>query len=871
MKTWLRLLIGTIVLLVAIEASPAGQSFNVQIQAALAALGYVTSTSQFVQNSKGVLYPAGQYLNFGASYGAPGYGVRDNPASPGTMQFSNSGGPWTNFAASSGGGLATFIVQTADASVPNAQALSALATGIVFNTTTTGVLSTSLLLPAANFPALTGDVTTAGGALATTISAAAVTLAKIQNAAANSKLLGSGAAGSGAPYVELTLGAGLSMTGTTLASTAASIAGSNTQVQYNNSGAFGASSSFTWTQGSTLLTVAGTTNSTNVLVGNNTPSLTSPKSAAFALNQSWASAFSSTAFDGAQITTVWNTSGTATGQSESVLIQGSIQGSHAMTGDLYGLHVNLDDLSTGTLTETEASRNENNVETGATVTDLYGVTSVEKVASGGTSSLLREFYAYSPQVSGTLSTEGVEYFGDDPLGSGCTLCTSEFLYFGARGSLVVAPSPLEGAAAGHAASDLFMQNTFTSNADLASGANLVNFNADITPSATLGIAVTELSSYVTMHGTHQITSAVIGGFSGVQSLDSTSFTNTGTGLNGFQVEWDYGSSGNAALVTGLEIVAGEAGAGVITTGSEIWLQQPYATTGVVTNYAAIQIDNQTWPGSTTNYAILYNAPAGKTFAVVADGTVELAGVTYTWPATAGTSGYVLTTNGSGTLSWGSGIPFPAFAPAGTSTAPSYSWTTAHGVGLYEPSTTQTGIVGGVILGKTASAARGSELYISGSGIAPSAAPLEQLDLEPGLDTLQTLVVGQNGYGFYLNPVLSSSASGTNALIANAYFDAGTWTNGGATITEASTVYIKAAPSIGASKYALHVAAGLSSFGGGILTAPTVYASLPASPVAGMVFSISDSTTQTWGATVSGGGSDFALVVYDGANWTVAGK
>jgi len=65
---------------------------------------------------------------------------------------------------------------------------------------------------------LSGDVTTSSS-LVTTIANSAVTLAKIQNASANSKLLGSGAAGSGSPYAEITLGTNLSMSGTTLNAT----------------------------------------------------------------------------------------------------------------------------------------------------------------------------------------------------------------------------------------------------------------------------------------------------------------------------------------------------------------------------------------------------------------------------------------------------------------------------------------------------------------------------------------------------------------------------------------------------------------------------------------------------------------------------
>lgn len=60
------------------------------------------------------------------------------------------------------------------------------------------------------------------------ITNSAVTLAKIQNATANSKLLGSGAAGSGSPYSEITVGSGLTMTGTTLSASGGSGTVTNT-------------------------------------------------------------------------------------------------------------------------------------------------------------------------------------------------------------------------------------------------------------------------------------------------------------------------------------------------------------------------------------------------------------------------------------------------------------------------------------------------------------------------------------------------------------------------------------------------------------------------------------------------------------------
>jgi len=66
------------------------------------------------------------------------------------------------------------------------------------------------ILAAARFPALTGDVTTVAGSLATTISNNAVTYSDIQNTAAASVLLGRNSTGPGA-VGEITLGTGLSM------------------------------------------------------------------------------------------------------------------------------------------------------------------------------------------------------------------------------------------------------------------------------------------------------------------------------------------------------------------------------------------------------------------------------------------------------------------------------------------------------------------------------------------------------------------------------------------------------------------------------------------------------------------------------------
>jgi hypothetical protein len=79
--------------------------------------------------------------------------------------------------------------------------------------------------------------------------------------------------------------------------------------------------------------------------------------------------------------------------------------------------------------------------------------------------------------------------------------------------------------------------------------------------------------------------------------------------------------------------------------------------------------------------------------------------------------------------------------------------------------------------------------------------------------------------------------------------------------------------------ALNVAGPITLSGSGpsaVQLAPGAFATLTAtytcnSTNEGMLASVNDSNTNTWGATVANGGSFHILVFCNGTNWTVAGK
>jgi hypothetical protein len=212
MRRWLGLLVA--VLVVGWMAQPQAQaSVAAQINNFwnLLKAGSTDPTTQITYAFTNEALISNGYISWGAARGTTGYGIRDNN---GTIQIKNNGGAW---ATPSGGAdpLGTYLVKTATNAPANAQIMAALGTGITINTTTTGVQSiyagtsctnqfprslsasgaatcatvalgtdVSGTLLAANFPILTGDITTPGGSLATTLAATGVGAGSVGSATA---------------------------------------------------------------------------------------------------------------------------------------------------------------------------------------------------------------------------------------------------------------------------------------------------------------------------------------------------------------------------------------------------------------------------------------------------------------------------------------------------------------------------------------------------------------------------------------------------------------------------------------------------------------------------------------------------------------
>lgn len=82
-----------------------------------------------------------------------------------------------------------------------------------------------------------------------------------------------------------------------------------------------------------------------------------------------------------------------------------------------------------------------------------------------------------------------------------------------------------------------------------------------------------------------------------------------------------------------------------------------------------------------------------------------------------------------------------------------------------------------------------------------------------------------------------------------------------------------APDVGMGRNAmgvLEINAGTNGTSGVVLLRGRTFANVPATPVTGMELTITDSSTATWGATITGGGSNVVRAWYNGTNWKVIG-
>lgn len=126
-----RLLLAGVLLALLGGVAVARQPFPTDIQVAINQL--VTGVVPFTAFRTA----ASSYLNWGTTQGTGGYGFRDNA---GVIEAKNSGGSWLALPTSSTlPTAASFITRVAEVNLSNETALGALATGILINTTTTGL------------------------------------------------------------------------------------------------------------------------------------------------------------------------------------------------------------------------------------------------------------------------------------------------------------------------------------------------------------------------------------------------------------------------------------------------------------------------------------------------------------------------------------------------------------------------------------------------------------------------------------------------------------------------------------------------------------------------------------------------------------
>lgn len=194
-----------------------------------------------------------------AAHGANAAGCSSPPGTAGDIIYNNTynrvqycdGTNWVNMG-SAGSEVGIGTLTAGDFCTSDGNYINCTTGAISLTSQVTGTLQ------AAQFPALTGDVTTAAGSLVTSIGVGRVTnamLAATGTSSASTFLRGDG-------------------TWANLSSITSTPGGANTQVQFNNSGAFGGDSNFDWDNTNKRLGIGTTTPADYINVAINTSNTT---------------------------------------------------------------------------------------------------------------------------------------------------------------------------------------------------------------------------------------------------------------------------------------------------------------------------------------------------------------------------------------------------------------------------------------------------------------------------------------------------------------------------------------------------------------------------------------------------------------------
>lgn len=127
---------------------------------------------------------------------------------------------------------------------------------------------------------------------------------------------------------------------------------------------------------------------------------------------------------------------------------------------------------------------------------------------------------------------------------------------------------------------------------------------------------------------------------------------TGSGTTGTVPKWSSTSGlGNSIMVESsgtIRFGTNPGQSGIIGIPNDTWITARNSGNSADLNVIKVNTSGSVLIGSTS---LVVTASGGLTSATLTTGTTTLNGVGYTWPGADGTNGYVLSTNGSGTLSW----------------------------------------------------------------------------------------------------------------------------------------------------------------------------------------------------------------------------